>query len=177
MLQPGADWRAAAPANVDVLFTCREGGVSSGPWGDENGAMGLNGAHGRLRCLREDEPPDRLAVGPLDRKWLKQVHGTRVAAETVEGEPEADAALFDDARRRRRRDGGGLPPRDDRRRRTGRAVCAVHAGWRGLADGVVQMGVKAVRDAVGDDEAWVVVWLGPRIGPEALKWAKTSARR
>mgnify|MGYP006873331750 CR=1 FL=1 len=30
MLQPGADWRAAAPANVDVLFTCREGGVSSG---------------------------------------------------------------------------------------------------------------------------------------------------
>lgn len=171
MLQPGADWRAAAPANVDVLFTCREGGVSSGPWGDENGVMGLNvGPHTGdfAACVKMNRQIVSQLV-PTDPKWLKQVHGTRVvAAETAEGEPEADAAvsmtpgvvavvmvadclpvMIADAE--------------------GRAVCAVHAGWRGLADGVVQMGVKAVRDAVGDDEARVVVWLGPRIGPEAFE--------
>lgn len=171
MQQPGADWRAAAPANVDVLFTCREGGVSSGPWGDENGVMGLNvGPHTGdfAACVKMNRQIVSQLV-PSDPKWLKQVHGTRVvAAETVEGEPEADAAvsmtpgvvavvmvadclpvMVADAE--------------------GRAVAAVHAGWRGLADGVIQMGVKSVRDAVGDDNARVVVWLGPRIGPEAFE--------
>lgn len=171
MLQPGADWRAAAPANVDVLFTCRAGGVSSGPWGDVDGVMGLNvGTHTGdfAACTRMNRGIVAQLV-PSDPKWLRQVHGTRVvAAETVEGEPEADAAVSTTP---------GVVPvvmvadclpvlvADAQ----GRAVAAVHAGWRGLADGVVQMGVKSVRDAVDDDSARVIVWLGPRIGPEAFE--------
>lgn len=171
MLQPGPDWRAAAPANVDVLFTCREGGVSSGPWGDASGVMGLNVATHTgdfAACTRMNREIVSQLV-PSDPKWLRQVHGTHVvAAETADGEPEADAAvattpgvvavvMVADCLPVLIADGQG------------RAVAAVHAGWRGLADGVIQKGVQAVRSAVGDDAARVVVWLGPRIGPEAFE--------
>ena len=40
ILQPA--WKDRAPASVDALFTCRDGGVSSGAYGNAEGIMGLN---------------------------------------------------------------------------------------------------------------------------------------
>jgi YfiH family protein len=47
----------------------------------------------------------------------------------------------------------------------GRAVGAAHAGWRGLAAGVIQAAVKSLRARLSDPQAEIVAWLGPAIGP------------
>ena len=49
--------------------------------------------------------------------------------------------------------------------RGGRAIAAAHAGWRGLAAGVIEQTVAAL----GADSDEVVAWLGPAIGPEAFE--------
>ena len=51
----------------------------------------------------------------------------------------------------------------------GRAVAAAHAGWRGLAAGVLENTVAALRAGTGCDAADLVAWLGPCIGPEAFE--------
>jgi YfiH family protein len=103
----------------------------------------------------------------------RQVHGTRVvdaAACRAEPAPEADAVVS--------REPGvlvGVVTADCvpilLAARDGRAVAAVHAGWRGLAAGVVAQGVDALRRELGrEGEAQgatgeIVAAVGPRIGP------------
>lgn len=154
------DW--CPPASVRAASTNRRGGVSRGNWSSLN-----------LGSHVGDNPADvlenrrRLAASlhlPSEPAWLKQVHGTLVA-ELQGGETglEADAAftckpgvvcavltadclpvLFADLR--------------------GRAVAAAHAGWRGLAAGVLEETLARF-----EDPARVVVWLGPAIGPGAFQ--------
>jgi YfiH family protein len=47
----------------------------------------------------------------------------------------------------------------------GTGVAAVHAGWRGLARGVVQAGVEALLHATGASASALVAAVGPHIGP------------
>ena len=49
----------------------------------------------------------------------------------------------------------------------GRVIGAAHAGWRGLAGGVLEATVQAMRDKVPDAD--IVAWLGPCIGPAAFE--------
>jgi YfiH family protein len=51
----------------------------------------------------------------------------------------------------------------------GRVVAAAHAGWRGLAGGVVEQTVRAVCELADVAPARVRVWLGPCIGPDAFE--------
>lgn len=114
----------------------------------------------RVRALvttRGDADPE-LPVPPA---WLKQVHGTRVVdAEAASARPEADACVA--------RVPGAvcavqvadcLPVlfADD----AGSVVGAAHAGWRGLAAGVLEATVGEMRIAPGR----LMAWLGPAIGP------------
>ncbi len=168
ILQP--DWQGKAPASVDALFTCRAGGVSSGPWGDADGIMGLNVAPhtGDVgACVRMNRAIVAQLV-PADPVWMKQVHGTNVVdADQAEGEPEADAAvsttpgvvctvMVADC----------LPVlmTDEK----GTVVAAVHAGWKSLAAGIIQKTAAAMREKAGKD-ARLIAWLGPRIGPESFE--------
>jgi YfiH family protein len=48
--------------------------------------------------------------------------------------------------------------------RSGQVVAAIHAGWRGLAAGVVRAGISALRVRAAAGEALVAV-IGPHIGP------------
>ena len=160
------DW--PAPARVRALITTRTGGVSTGPWGvPPRCEGGLN-----LGLLSGDAPESvvgnraRLrAALPSDPRWLKQVHGaTVVCADRTAAPVEADAAyastpgvvavvtvadcmpvLLADAR--------------------GRCVGVAHAGWRGLAAGVIQATARAMREATGDPAAELIAYLGPAIGP------------
>ena len=155
------DW--PAPPQVRACSTTRAGGLSEGPFhslnlgdhvGDDPERVALNRA--RLR--------DRLDL-PAEPLWLRQVHGCEVAraSEAVAG-CAADAAV---AR------GPGqvcavmtadcLPVLLCEL--GGRAVAAVHAGWRGLAAGVVEEAVAAL--GTGPDQ--VLAWLGPAIGPDAFE--------
>lgn len=164
LLRP--DW--PAPPRVGALVTLRAGGVSTGPWGvPPAGTGGLNLGYGagddpaavdanraRLRRLLPQEP-----------RWLRQVHGaTVVDASTVTAPVDADAAWTD-------RPGvvAAVMVADCMpvllADRAGRCVAVAHAGWRGLAGGVLQNTVRAVRRQLDDEEAELVAWLGPSIGP------------
>jgi polyphenol oxidase len=158
---PQARWQVPAwslPPGIEALQT--ERGQPDG-WGfnlaQHVGAPADEVAAHRARLLAQLPPGARIG-------WLRQVHGTRVV-ELPQGDgAEADAViarepgwycavltadclpvLFADAE--------------------GTAVAAAHAGWRGLAAGVLEATVAAM--AV--PPARLRVWLGPRIGPEAFE--------
>lgn len=153
-----------APGGVRVLSTLRGetggGGASKSPYacfnlGDHVGDNALAVAKNRRMLSRE-------AGLPAEPSWLAQVHGVTVA-DLDERAPEAaaDAAMT-------RRPGkvcvilaaDCLPivfATD-----TGDAVAAAHAGWRGLAAGVIGATVRAM----AAQPERLIAWLGPAIGPE-----------
>lgn len=153
------DW--PVPERVRALITSRNGGGSTGPYASMN--LGL----------RVGDDPDAVEANrrelnrflPAEPRWLDQVHGTTVVdAETLTHPLQADASiaknpncvsvvmiadclpvLFAD--------------------RTGSAVAAAHAGWRGLADGVIENTVRAL-DVPPQN---LFAYLGPAIGPSAFE--------
>ena len=165
------DW-PDLPAGVGVLSTLRSGGVSVGPYGATGGhGGGLNlGLHvGDEPAAVEQNRRLLRANLPAEPAWLAQVHDTRVLDLSSEyqqqGVPEADASI---ACRPDRvctiMSADCLPVllADCR----GTHVGAAHAGWRGLAQGVIEQTVAAMR-ASGADQ--LTAWLGPAIGPEAFE--------
>lgn len=149
------------PAMVRALVTTRHGGVSVAPYaslnlGDHVGddAVAVAENRGRLRRLL-----------PGDPVWLTQVHGSAIVdADCAAGTPVADgsvarhhatvcAVLTADC----------LPVLLCDRSAT--VVAAAHAGWRGLAGGVLEAAVSAMQV----DPAQIMAWLGPAIGPEAFE--------
>lgn len=60
--------------------------------------------------------------------------------------------------------------------RQGRAVAAAHAGWRGLAGGVLEASVAALCEAAGSAPAEVEAWLGPCIGPRRFEVGEDVCR-
>jgi len=162
------DW--PAPANVRALMTTRAGGVSVGPFGaGAAGGMNIGLASGddaqavlanrrRLSALLPDEP-----------RWLRQVHGAAVVSLDEDDAPApADAAVTTSARRVCVVSVADCLPVllvDTE----GRAVAAAHAGWRGLAGGVLQNTVAALRQQLDDPKAELLAWLGPAIGPQRFE--------
>ena len=149
-----------APPGVHAAFTLRAGGVSAPPFDSFNCAAHVGDApqavaHNRA-LLRE-----RLAL-PAEPAWLEQVHGrcTVELGEAGAARQAADAAVTRAAGRVCVVQVADCLPvllasRD------GAAVGAVHAGWRGLAAGVLESAVRAL----GAAPAEVLAWLGPAIGP------------
>jgi len=150
-----------APPGVRALITTRHGGVSGGPCssfnvavhvGDDARAVAENRA--RLRRHLPDEP-----------LWLDQVHGTAVVrADQSEQGAQADAAV---TRRPRRvcavmtADCLPLLLCDV----AGTVVGIAHAGWRGLAAGVIEATVRAMEHRGTE----LLAYLGPAIGPASFE--------
>jgi YfiH family protein len=138
-----ADW--PAPANIRALTTLRAG---------DDPAAALE-YRWRLR--------ETLSL-PSDPRWLRQVHGTAVAIEPGQDMPEADAAVTTD-------DGvvlailtaDCLPVLFCNK--AGSEIAAAHAGWRGLAAGVLEATVAAMASSPEK----LLAWLGPAAGPEAYE--------
>ncbi len=161
-----ADW--AAPPRVRALTTLRHGlGVSQVPFDHFNmGARCGDDPEAVIENRRQLASALQLPSAP---RWLRQVHGIDVAVEPqlADGdidEPEADASVT--------RTPGTvlailtadclpvvLAARD------GSEVAAAHAGWRGLADGVLETTVAAMTTPARD----IVAWLGPAAGPLAYE--------
>ncbi len=98
---------------------------------------------------------------PAPPAWLKQVHGTRVVdAAAASDRPQADAAVARAPGVVCAVQAADCMPvlfADD----AGSVVGAAHAGWRGLAAGVIEATVAAMR--VPPER--LLAWLGPAIGP------------
>ena len=155
------DW--PAPARVRAVTTTRQGGVSQGRYASMNPADHVDDdpqavAENRQRLLQ-------LLNLPAAPVWLRQVHGVAVVDAAVAGaSPAADAAYS-------RQPGvvcavltaDCLPVllTDT----AGDCVAAIHAGWRGLAAGVIEQAVAAM----GLPGERLLAWLGPAIGPQAFQ--------
>jgi len=155
------DW--PAPAIVRTAVTTRIGGASRAPYDSFNLATHVGDD---FAAVQENRARLRTALAlPTEPLWLKQVHGVAVVnAAQGDLEPEADGAfakhpgtvcavLTADC----------LPVLLCNR--AGTKVAALHAGWRGLAGGIIEAGVKAM-DAPGNE---LLAWLGPAIGPERFE--------
>jgi purine-nucleoside/S-methyl-5'-thioadenosine phosphorylase / adenosine deaminase len=153
----GLDWivpQWSAPSSVHALSTTRnEGARHSIDFAPANPA--IDQARSSLRQFVPAEP-----------MWLAQQHGTRVVdADQVHAQaPRADAAV---ARVPRKvcaiLSGDCLPVL--LAARDGSVVAAAHAGWRGLAAGVLEATVRSMR--IAPDE--LVAWMGPSIGASAFE--------
>ena len=152
------DW--PAPAGIRACVTTRAGGVSMAPFdslnlGDHVGDDPVSVAQNRQRLTE---------IFDVQPAWLSQVHGVVVAPANPDQIAEADAswtatpgiactvmtadclpALFCD--------------------RAGTRVAAAHAGWRGLAAGVLEAAAKSLHVEPHD----ILVWLGPAIGPKVFE--------
>lgn len=156
-----ADW--PPPPGVIAGTTLRAGGVSSGRYASLNLAAHVGDDPELVRINRRRSM--EMCGLPAEPLWLNQVHGTRVVtAETAAGEREADAIV------------------------TGRTgiVCAVltadclpvvfasaagdeiavaHAGWRGMANGILEATVAAMTAPAPQ----LLAWLGPAISQAAFE--------
>jgi polyphenol oxidase len=146
----------ALPGGGHVLFTTREHGNLSSVGGD--GAE--HGLESRER-LREQIGVQRLLRG-------YQVHGTTVqrAGDAVQPDSESQPEIEADGQATVLRNLGALVLAADClpvALGTNGAVAMVHAGWRGLAAGVLEEGVRAVRKLGGEGE--IVAIIGPGAGP------------
>ncbi len=168
LLQP--DW-VNVPANVRALSTLRAGGVSLAPYDDGSGSGGLNlGTHVGDDPVAVQHNRARLrALLPAEPAWLNQVHGAAVVnAANVHGTPAADACIANEP--------GAVCVIQTADclpvlfcDLEGRVVGAAHAGWRGLAGGVLENTLAAMR-AAGAQE--IVTWMGPAIGPMQFEVGK-----
>jgi YfiH family protein len=153
------------PDHVGALSTTRRGGVSPAPYDDGMGGGGLN-----LGTHVGDQPHNvahnraiLAAQLPGEPGWLSQVHGTTVVdlgKVTRQQVPEADASLATIAGKVCTIMTADCLPVlfcD----REGKTVAAAHAGWRGLASGVLENTVESMR-AAGAGE--LMAWMGPAIG-------------
>ncbi|MTW20187.1 peptidoglycan editing factor PgeF [Allochromatium palmeri] len=156
------DW--PAPASVRACVTTRLGGVSQGAFASLN--LGDHVGDDPERVARNREILCSHLGLPAAPLWLRQVHGRDVAmAECPTAPiPEADAAVASTPGvvcAVMTADCLPLLLCDDQ----GTRVSAVHAGWRGLAGGVLESAVAAMRVA----PERLLVWMGPAIGPDAFE--------
>ena len=156
------DW--PAPPAVRAFSTTRQGGVSGDVWQSLNLSTAVGDDAAAVQANRERV---RAATGlAQDPQWLHQVHGTRTVHLPWAGRelPDADSAWTD-------RPGMAcavlaadcLPVLLCNR--AGDRVAAVHAGWRGLAGGVIESTVTALGGAEED----LLAWLGPAISAPAFE--------
>ncbi len=165
---------------VRGVFTSRQGGTSTGLYAGAALCTGASAAGGMNLGSHVGDAPQavvsnraRLAawLGEVRVVYLDQSHGTEVAdLDRWDGAstPQADAAvtttpglaacvLVADCLPVLFAAPGGL------------AVGAAHAGWRGLAGGVLAHTLQALCRKAGCKPAEVQAWLGPAIGPRAFE--------
>jgi YfiH family protein len=127
-------------SGAHVRFTTRAGGISDGPYASLN-----------LGCWTDDDPcavaeNRRRAADGRPLAFARQVHGTRVL--TVDGATAEDAIADADGVATAAAGVAALVLTADClpiALATPKAIAMVHAGWRGLADGVLEAGVRAIR--------------------------------
>ena len=162
------DW--PAPPNVRAFTTTRAGGVSDGPWSSLNLGNRCNDDRFHVGQNRA-----RLCASlPAAVNWLHQVHGTKVVQASAKlkdepnnepnNEPEGDALVsFEPGEVCAVLTADCLPVFFCNR--LGTRVAVAHAGWRGLAEGVLQATIEALKE----DPCELLAWLGPAIGPRAYE--------
>jgi YfiH family protein len=147
------DW--PAPTGVRTVITTRQGGASAGPFASFN--LGTHVGDDPADVAQNRDALRRLL--PAEPLWLRQVHGTTV----IDGEDATPGAEADGAVTRTPGlvlavlTADCLPVLLCDRRAT--VVAVAHAGWRGLAAGVIEKTVSRM----GSEPCDLVACIGPAI--------------
>jgi YfiH family protein len=157
-----------APATVGALMSTRRGGVSAAPWDSLN----LGAAVGDSPEAVATNRALLAAATGATPVFLRQVHGThvvRLGDDSVSRESiEADAAFTTE-----RGVACTVQVADCLpvllAASNGKGVAAAHAGWRGLAGGVLDNTLAALCEAARCAPVEVLAWLGPCIGPRQFE--------
>jgi YfiH family protein len=153
------------PSTVKALYSTRSSGVSQAPFDSFNLAEHVGDdldrvARNRAILNRAIINQDSLLSQPLPSApcWLQQTHSTTVVTLECEQNREADAAIT------RQADTVAVVMTADCLpillcNRSGTEVAAVHAGWRGLLDGIVQTTIAKMQSPANE----LMAWIGPAI--------------
>lgn len=162
---PPHDWLTpnwSAPAHVRAVCTTRHGGVSQGSYSSMNPATHV--LDNEKTVMQNRGLVQQSLLLPHQPLWLDQTHSIRIANNDLaypDNKADGSTATKDSAVCVVMT-ADCLPVLLTDRR--GQRVAALHAGWRGLADGILEAGVQQFSPA---DE--VIAWLGPAIGPEKFE--------
>lgn len=155
------DW--SAPSHIKAFTTTRFGGVSQPPYealnlGDHVGDNAEHVQHNRQLI-------QHYTAMPVQPCWLQQVHGTRVINADDWHHGIAADAIF--ARRPQQvcpvLTADCLPVLLTDQQ--GQQVAAIHAGWRGLLNGIIETTLRQFTTPTST----VLAWLGPAIGPQQFE--------
>jgi YfiH family protein len=150
-----------APANVKALQTTRVGGVSVVPYASLNLGDHVNDDGNTVAHNRQLLSP----YLPSEPVWVNQVHGIEVIDAANSGCLENADASFTTKNNvvcvTMTADCLPVLLCDTH----GTVVAAVHAGWRGLCDGVIESAIGKMPVQASH----ILAWLGPAIGPNAFE--------
>ena len=155
------DW--PAPANIKAVMTTRHGGVSLPPFDGLNLGDHVDDDPKAVQTNRQQLATDLCL--PTQPAWLTQVHGITVAnCKSAQSSDEADAIVG-----KNQNDVCAIMTADCLPvlfcNTQGTVIAAAHAGWRGLASGVLETTIANM----GCDNKEILIWMGAAIGPEAFE--------
>lgn len=148
-----------APDNVRAISTVRTGGVSTGVYESLN--LGTH-VGDDIKCVKANRAEIPC---PSSQLWLEQVHGTEIL---YFGADEVPTNVADGSYTQEKHHTCIVMTADclpvlltDTQ---GSFVAALHCGWRGLADGLIEQALNTI-----NSEFEIIAWLGPAIGPDAFE--------
>ncbi len=171
-----------APANIVAGVTTRDGGQSAGPYASLNLALHVGDDADAVEKNREElisavnQRATQQKMQPLKRWcWLEQTHSSIA----IDANSITDQLLQADASYSVEPGTACVVLTADclpilLADRKGRAVAAIHAGWRGLCDGVIGSCIQQLCQATLPQGGRVqpielLAWLGPAIGPDKFE--------
>lgn len=158
-------WRA--PMNVHGFTSTRIGGISPSPFNGLN--LSITGADAKNNAIANRIILRQALVLPSEPVWLSQTHTTNVidayltqrmnmgvqnADASFSNEPNIVCAVLT---------ADCLPVLITNLE--GTEVASIHAGWRGLCDGIIENTISALKSTPEN----ILVWLGPAISPLAFE--------
>lgn len=155
------------PPGIKLLATTRVGGSSPSPWNSLN--LGIN-TQDRLERVKANRTVLARSMPEVEVQWLKQVHGAKgiVLREDIPvSPPEADFSYT-----QKRGLACAILTADCLPiliwNQAGTEIAAVHAGWRGLAAGVIENALSQFQSPADQ----LAAWIGPAISQSAFEVGK-----
>jgi polyphenol oxidase len=154
------------PKNVHAYTTTRVGGFSKAPYESFNLADHVDDEPRDVKANREKLK--KVLKLPSEPFWLKQTHSTRVIS--LDNAPNETDFTADASFTTKSHIISAVLTADCLplllAAKDGSLVAAIHAGWQGLAKGIIEETLKAITDIT--ELKNLLVWLGPAIGPKAF---------
>jgi len=157
-----------APAHVHACITTRQGGVSQAPFASFN--LGMHVADKEADVRKNRDLLMEQALLPSEPIWLNQTHTNKVVCLDNEALFSSRVPLNADASYTTQANKVSLIMTADCLpllvcNKQGTQVAAIHAGWKGLAAGIIENTLMHFKQ----DPCEILVYLGPAIGPDSFE--------